>query len=85
MKTPGLQQWDMNIQRSFKATEKVTIDFRGELLNAFNHGNVGIENVSLSSGSVTDQFNNFGVNYFADPYSVTSGHRHARLYLRVQF
>lgn len=85
MKTPGLQLWDMNIQRSFKATEKVTIDFRGELFNAFNHGNVGVENTTLASGIVSDAFYSAGTNFFANPYPSTSGHRHARLYLRVMF
>jgi hypothetical protein len=85
MYSPGLQQWDINIQRSFKVTERVTFDFRGELFNAFNHGNFGVENTTLSSGVVTDQFNDFGFNYFADPYSTVTGHRHARIFAKISF
>ncbi|HEY1577346.1 MAG TPA: carboxypeptidase regulatory-like domain-containing protein [Terracidiphilus sp.] len=83
--SPAWQQWDMNIQRSFKVSERVTMDFRGELFNAFNHGEVGQENTTLSSGVLNDAFNNFGINTIESPYPATAGHRHARLFLRVSF
>ncbi|MGA3048889.1 MAG: carboxypeptidase regulatory-like domain-containing protein [Terracidiphilus sp.] len=92
---PGYQQWDVNIQRSFKLYERLTMDFRGELFNVFNHGEVDtfdpqigetfLENTTLVTGIPSDAYNNFGTNTFASPYPVTSGHRHARLYLRFQF
>ncbi len=85
MYSPGFQQWDINIQRSFKMTERVTFDFRGELFNAFNHGNFGIENTTLATGVATDQFNDNGTNFFADPAPTVAGHRHARLYARIWF
>ena len=86
MVSPGFQQWDINIQRSFKVTERVTFDFRGELFNAFNHGNFGIENTSLGSGIPSDSFNpDNGSNDFANPYPTVAGHRHARLYARIWF
>jgi hypothetical protein len=91
---PGYQQWDVNVQRSFKLGERVTFDFRGELFNVFNHGQVDtsnsvagltLENTSLVSGINTDQFNNNGTNVFASPYPATNGHRHARFYARFSF
>jgi len=92
---PGYQQWDVNVQRSFKMGERLTLDFRGELFNLFNHGQVDtfipqlndtfLENTTLVSGVNTDQFNDNGTNVFASPYPATGGHRHARLYLRISF
>jgi hypothetical protein len=87
---PGYQQWDMNIQRSFKATERVTIDFRGELFNIFNHGQVDtngyLENTTLITGIPTDAYTgDNGTNTFASPFPEVNGHRHARLFLRVSF
>jgi Carboxypeptidase regulatory-like domain/TonB-dependent Receptor Plug Domain len=86
MYSPGFQNWDMNISRTFKLHEGWDLDFRGEMLNIFNHGNFGIENTTLTSGIVSDQFNpDFGTNYFADPYPTVTGHRHVRLFLKVSF
>ncbi|MGA2849484.1 MAG: carboxypeptidase regulatory-like domain-containing protein [Terracidiphilus sp.] len=86
---PGYQQWDVNVQRSFKIYERLTMDFRGELFNVFNHGQVDtngyLENTTVTSGINTDAYNNNGTNTFASPYPEVNGHRHARLYLRFQF
>ncbi len=92
---PGYQQWDVNVQRSFKLGERFTLDFRGELFNLFNHGEVDtfipqlnetfLENTTLVSGINTDQFNDNGTNTFASPYPATGGHRHARMYVRISF
>ena len=81
----GLQQWDMNIQRSFKLHEKLTLDFRGELFNAFNHGLGGLNGTTLVTDINTDAFSNSGSNSFDDPAFSNNGHRHARLFLRIQF
>jgi hypothetical protein len=48
-------------------------------------GETFLENTTLVTGIPSDAYNNFGTNTFASPYPVTSGHRHARLYLRFQF
>jgi len=86
---PGFQQWDMNVQRSFPIHERLTMDFRGELFNVFNHGQVDtngyLENTTLSTGINTDAFNDNGTNTFASPYPVVNGHRHARIFVRFQF
>lgn len=89
MYSPGLQLWDMYIQRGFRLTERFSLDFRGELFNAFNHGNAALnayaENTTLTTGVPTDQFNDNGTNVFASPYPSVSGHRHARFFLRISF
>lgn len=82
----GLQTWDLNIQRSFPIHEKVSLDFRGELLNAFNHGLGGIEDTTLVTAIPTDAYTgDNGTNVFADPAPVNYGHRHARFFVRIQF
>ena len=85
MYSPGLQQWDMNIQRSFRLHEKLMLDFRGELFNIFNHGNFGVENTTLTSGINQDAYGDYGTNTFASPYPTVTGHRHARIFIRISF
>lgn len=82
---PGLQLWDMSIQRSFNVWRESTLDVRGEFFNIFNHGNAGIENTKLISDILTDAYSNNGNNTFANPYPTVSGNRSARIYLRVAF
>jgi hypothetical protein len=85
LRSPGFQLWNIAIQRSFRLHEQVMLDFRGDLFNAFNHGNFGVENTTLSSGVVTDAYNNFGPNYFADPYPTVTGHRNAQFFMKISF
>jgi len=86
--TKGSQQWDMNIQRSFKLHEKVTLDFRGEMFNIFNHGNVdpNYMNTTLTSGILADAYHtDLGTNVFNDPGPAVFGHRHARIFVKISF
>ena len=82
--SPGFQNWDMGLQRSFKVWEKSTFDVRAELFNAFNHGNAGIENSTLTSGIPFTE-GGFGDHTFADPIPTVSGYRHFRMYVRYVF
>jgi hypothetical protein len=89
---PGLQNWDMSIQRSFKLWRESTMDLRGELFNAFNHGNANdrsgnapFENSSLTNGILTDAYNSIGKNTFFDPSPTVDGNRSVRIFLRVAF
>lgn len=91
--SPGYQNWDMSIQRGFRIHEKVSLDFRGELFNIFNHANASDTNVgddtignsTLTSGILTDAFSNNGANTFYNFAPTVGGYRHARLYLKVSF
>ncbi len=49
--TPGLENWDLAGIRNFKIGERVSLQFRGELFNAFNHTNFTglVTNVDSSS------------------------------------
>ena len=88
--SPGYQDWDMSIQRSFRIREKASLDFRGEFFNIFNHGNAsdstfGIGNSTLTSGVTTDAYSNTGDNTFYNFAPTVGGYRHARIYLRLSF
>lgn len=85
---PGLQLWDMNIQRSFKIYRESSLDIRGEFFNIFNHGNGNqafFENTVLISGVLTDAYSNNGNNIFANPTPTVDGHRSARIFIRIAF
>jgi hypothetical protein len=94
--SPGYQTWDMSIQRSFKLTEHVTLDFDGEFFNIFNHANfaVGNANVPSSTGFSTLTTLIYGIPYTAGGYGsptfaeyapLYGGYRHSRVFLRISF
>jgi len=83
--SPGYQQWDMNIAREFKLHENLSMDFRGEFFNILNHGEAGVENTTLISGIVSDQFSDNGTNNFYNPAPTVTGHRHIRAVLTFSF
>jgi hypothetical protein len=39
LRASGLHQLDLGLHKTFQASERVTLQFRGELFNAFNHAN----------------------------------------------
>ena len=41
IKAPGIANWDLSIQKATKITERVTLDFRMEFFNIFNHEQFG--------------------------------------------
>lgn len=84
----------MNFAREFKLHENLTMQFRGELFNIFNHGGVAIQPVSISpsvlnttltTGVVNDAYSTNGTNTFDDPASDIVGHRHVRLLIKFSF
>jgi len=48
---PGLNNWDISLQKITRITEGVSILFRAELFNAFNHAQFGNPSGSVTSGS----------------------------------
>ena len=50
---PGLNNWDINLQKITKITESMNVAFRAEFFNAFNHAQFG-----SVDGTITDS--NFG-------------------------
>jgi hypothetical protein len=48
---------DLALDRNFVVTERVNLQFRGELFNAFNHTNLGIPNRFVNTpqfGTITE-------------------------------
>jgi hypothetical protein len=45
---PGLWNFDIGIQKTFRITEKHRVQLRGDGLNAFNHFNLGAPNAAIA-------------------------------------
>ena len=78
-RSPG--DWNMNfgIHKSFKLTERLNLEMRGEMFNLFNHANLYVENESFGGGVV---LGTGGAPYVPADYS---GHRDVQLAARVTF
>lgn len=53
---PGIHLWDLSIYKGFKVSERVKMQFRAEMFNAFNHTNfsgVGTTFASTTYGQIT--------------------------------
>jgi len=46
---PGLNAWDISVQRTFKFTERLSFQFRASFFNAFNHPNFAEPSPDLST------------------------------------
>ncbi|PYV38398.1 MAG: hypothetical protein DMG06_25735, partial [Acidobacteria bacterium] len=51
MDGPGIQNWDFGIIRDFQLRERLKMQFRGELFNAFNMARFGLPDGNLSSST----------------------------------
>src|SRR5215472_4838783 len=49
--SPGLWVFNMAAYKDFRMAERLTLQFRGEFFNAFNHPNFGSPNTSFGAGS----------------------------------
>jgi len=47
LRGPGLNNWDLAIFKNFKFTERITLQFRAEAFNAFNHTNFNNPNNNI--------------------------------------
>ncbi len=48
---PGLENWDMALQRNFMIRENMKLQFRGQFFNAWNHANFSNPNGNVTSPS----------------------------------
>lgn len=78
-RSPGDWNMDFGVHKSFKLTERVNLEFRGEMFNLFNHANLYVENESFGGGAV---LGSGGAPYIPADYS---GHRNIQLAARVTF
>ena len=79
IETPGLQLWNMQVQRTFKFTERHAVTVRAETFNTFNHANRGISATGLNPSYtlINPNFDNLvGSSY---------GFRQVRIYLKYFF
>jgi hypothetical protein len=56
IRAPGVNNWDFNIGKTFRPTEKLRVEFRADLLNALNH----IQWSGIDSSYSDEQGNTFG-------------------------
>jgi hypothetical protein len=78
-RSPGDWNMDFGVHKDFKITERVNLQFRGEMFNLFNHANLYVLNWSYGSGAVLATG---GAPYIPADYS---GHRNVQLAARVTF
>jgi Carboxypeptidase regulatory-like domain/TonB-dependent Receptor Plug Domain len=50
-RSPGLEQWDMAVDKTFRLGELAKLQFRSEFFNLPNHTNFGIPTTNISSSS----------------------------------
>ncbi len=50
-RAPGLEQWDLGINKNFRITEGISVQFRSEFFNVLNHTNFGPPTVTTTSGA----------------------------------
>jgi len=50
-RAPGLEQWDLSADKTFRIREAVKIQFRSEFFNLPNHTNFGIPNTNYGASS----------------------------------
>jgi Carboxypeptidase regulatory-like domain len=48
--TPWRQDWTFAVSKTFKVTERQSVQFKTEMLNPFNHGNTSVPVLNLISG-----------------------------------
>jgi hypothetical protein len=53
---PGINNWDLSFSKTFRPKERVGVEFRGDLLNAFNHAQWS----SIDTGFTDDPEGTFG-------------------------
>ena len=51
---PGLDDWDMSLQKSFHIAERVDVEMRGQAFNIFNHAQFTGVNNTIDYSSLTD-------------------------------
>jgi outer membrane receptor protein involved in Fe transport len=58
---PGVETWDLGVDKDFRLTERFGLQFRSEFFNALNHPNFGLPNASIGSaaaGTITTVLGN---------------------------
>ena len=73
---PGINNWDMNLGKTFTITERVAFQFRAEAFNVFNHTQYGVN--QLTGGAASSVANNVA-NTAVVPFGAIQSARPARI------
>jgi len=79
---PGISNFDMNLGKTFKFTERLAFQFRVEAFNVFNHTQYGLDLTDPSVGPGQSPVSNNVANNSSIPFGAISNARAARV---VQF
>jgi hypothetical protein len=50
-RAPGLEQWDLAVDKRFRITERVGLQFRSEFFNVLNHTNFGVPDTKTTDAA----------------------------------
>lgn len=59
LRSPGINNWDLAIQKWWSLRERLRLQFRAEMFNAFNHPNFTAPNTAFGSpqfGTISGAF-----------------------------
>ena len=48
MRGPGINDWDLNLAKTFLFTERLRLEFRAEAFNLFNHPQYGFPDTTIT-------------------------------------
>ncbi|MGC9949057.1 MAG: TonB-dependent receptor [Bryobacteraceae bacterium] len=92
LRAPGLQQLDLSLLKTFKASERVSVQFRAEFFNIYNHPNFAIPSASgnnlLTAGSsfgLSQEMANASSGGLLSPLFNSGGPRSIQLALKLLF
>ncbi len=51
LRAPGLEQWDLAVNKNFLIREGINLQFRSEFFNVLNHTNFGIPDVVITDAA----------------------------------
>jgi hypothetical protein len=84
-RTDSIRNLDMNVSKTFKIKENISLELRGEFFNAFNHPNFGAPITSIRCGATTGSACSSGsFGQFQDSQPDNQW-RHGQLGIRLQF
>ncbi|MCU0245631.1 MAG: carboxypeptidase regulatory-like domain-containing protein, partial [Bryobacter sp.] len=72
LRGPGVNKWDLSLNKTFALAERTRLTFRWELFNAFNHPSFTTIGTALNTTAT-------GVNPLLNSFAVVTGTRDARV------
>jgi hypothetical protein len=89
LRLPGINNFDVNFQKSIRVVERVNMQFRAEFYNLFNHPQYGVVSVSpfapTNAGNIAASVQTSPAGRFLQPPFMDGGTRVIRYQLRLVF